>query len=411
MYDSVSVISNVKNLLTFVPFGKMNAVVWHEEKAYRYENASLFTPVRNLTIDRSAIRFIPVYDILSMFTSVPITIIHDKSYDPYIRLWTRGSRIREIEVNAVPDKLPEDVVSMLNAAFSHTLAVITITKNKPTIGIGDLTKTSYSNGTLVALDKLPALPPGIVYNIAIGPLREVGIGVGGSIKPTQKRTPIPINIRKLPLRGVGTLPGEMEERIRALRMFHSRERVRIALRRAIGEELELSWTEYTREQVLHGVHRPSWVPVMKFIGDVIIAVDVSGSITQRAASGFLAVAYEVLKSYAPYNIRCHIMAFDVNVQDYKQVPVRKLPEVVIKYTGGGTDHYAPINFITNRRLRFPPKTPIIYLSDGFVPRMVTRAVFNRLGLVPYFFICNHGQYIQFKKYYRENVYFLERVTE
>lgn len=108
-----------------------------------------------------------------------------------------------------------------------------------------------------------------------------------------------------------------------------------------------------------GVYLPS---MKKEYIEGVIAVDVSGSISQRQYSQFIMMVIDIVRSFE--NFRCKFISCDCVVQDvldFSNSDIEKIKNIKIK-GGGGTDFQPTINYITEheQNAKF-----LIYLTDGY----------------------------------------------
>lgn len=105
--------------------------------------------------------------------------------------------------------------------------------------------------------------------------------------------------------------------------------------------------------------------------DIAVAIDMSGSITDKMANAFLAEVRGIMEDYDDFNIS--ILCFDTKVYNFKTFTTENADEI-LQYEckgGGGTDFMAFWNYwITNE---IDPKKAVVF-TDGYPLHMGSRVL-------------------------------------
>lgn len=123
---------------------------------------------------------------------------------------------------------------------------------------------------------------------------------------------------------------------------------------------EYSWTRPNRRHIGAGVYLPSMgkTPSM---GEVVIQVDVSGSISKRELDYYNGHLSSILAQCEPE--RVHVIYTDTDVQRY-DVFDKGSEFALTFFSGGGTDMYAGIKYCEDNGI-FPDV--FVTLTDGYTP--------------------------------------------
>lgn len=144
----------------------------------------------------------------------------------------------------------------------------------------------------------------------------------------------------------GSLPGAFEYLIEPIKPkvdFHS------MLRHLVStvQEDDYSWARPNRRRIHDDIYLPSLRT--ESVGDIVIAIDISGSISKDQASKFCGAVNIVLSEFRPK--RLHFIQCDAAIQVYEEIPRGELlPEKVKIKGGGGTDMRPIWTFIEEKGL-------------------------------------------------------------
>lgn len=134
-------------------------------------------------------------------------------------------------------------------------------------------------------------------------------------------------------KGQGHLPGNFEYLVEPIQQkldLHSM----LKHLMSVAQADDYSWARPSRKHVWQGVYLPSLYT--ESVGDILVAIDISGSISQQQAAKFLGVVNLVLSDLKPN--RVHFIQCDAAVQHHQEFRGGEvLPSKVGIKGGGGTD--------------------------------------------------------------------------
>lgn len=156
-------------------------------------------------------------------------------------------------------------------------------------------------------------------------------------------------------KAMGRLPGDVERLVTEI--THPPLNWREVLRRFMGRvsRNDYSWTPPNRRYIHQGLYLPS--PLSMAIGDGVVAVDTSGSVTDRQVTRFaaeLSAIVEVVETTVT------VIYCDTRVKRVERFNRYDLPLKINPLGGGGTDFRPPFQWIEKKGLA---PAWLVYLTD------------------------------------------------
>jgi predicted metal-dependent peptidase len=157
----------------------------------------------------------------------------------------------------------------------------------------------------------------------------------------------------------GNLPNGMERMFD--KMIQSKLDWRSLLYKYVTREIPYDYT-YSRpskKSTVTGIFMPS---TLKEMLEVVVGIDVSGSVDQKLLSEFMSEVITIAKSFA--NVKITVLTHDVSVHDELEVKngnISKLLEMKV-HGGGGTSHKPIFKHIADN---YPRTKLAVFLTDGF----------------------------------------------
>lgn len=157
----------------------------------------------------------------------------------------------------------------------------------------------------------------------------------------------------------GKLPGDLKRFITDL--LNPKTDWRTQLRRFVTEVSngDYSWTRPQRKMLAHGFYMPSLYS--ERMGEIVVAVDTSGSITQHMLNVFQAEIQAIRDAVSPQMTR--IIYCDARVNHVDEFTAEDLLEMKM-HGGGGTDFRPPFDLVEEEGWN---PAAFIYLTDGYGP--------------------------------------------
>lgn len=154
---------------------------------------------------------------------------------------------------------------------------------------------------------------------------------------------------------MGKLPGDLERFIDQL--FKAQVDWKAVLRQFIHEisKTDYAWTKPNKHMLVHGVYMPSLHS--ESMGDIVIGVDVSGSIDKPTLDAFSAEINAIVAETQPANV--HLVYCDSRVAGTQSFARHE--EIDMKPVGGGGTAFSPVfDWVEENGIR---PVCLVYLTD------------------------------------------------
>jgi predicted metal-dependent peptidase len=148
-------------------------------------------------------------------------------------------------------------------------------------------------------------------------------------------------------KGQGTLPGDFEYLVEPIKPKLD---LQAMLRHLISTSCEddYSWARPNRRHIWNDIYLPSLYT--ESVGEIVVAIDISGSISKEQASKFTGAVNIVLADFQPK--RLHFIQCDAAIQSHEIIEKGDLlPEKVKIRGGGGTDMRPIWKFIEEKQIQ------------------------------------------------------------
>ncbi|WP_267926057.1 vWA domain-containing protein [Desulfolithobacter dissulfuricans] len=161
-------------------------------------------------------------------------------------------------------------------------------------------------------------------------------------------------------KAMGKVPGGMERLVKE--MLEPKVNWADVLRNFLetAARNDYSWLRPNRNYLARGFYTPSLYS--RELGDVVVAVDTSGSISQDDLNQFGSEISAILEEY---NTTVHVIYCDYNINAVESFSQDDLPLKLKPFGGGGTDFRPPFQWVEDNQV-----TPVclVYLTDLYCDR-------------------------------------------